>query len=131
MCVYSGPTKAFDGFTILRLNADMSDPALKRVDELTRGLGGTWSAPSMWCSENHDSIAMVPDLEAHGIRVLLNERVAIARDETSINLAGVDDAHFYRADNIEQAAAEIPEGSVKILLSHTPEIYRQAAHVDA
>ena len=46
----------------------------------------------------------------------------------SIYLAGVDDAHFFRADNIEKAAAEIPQGCVSVLLSHTPEIYRQAAH---
>ena len=77
---------------------------------------------------NHDSITMVPDLEALGIRVLLNECVAINRGQASIYLAGVDDAHFYRADNIEKAAAGIPQGCVSVLLSHTPEIYSQAAH---
>jgi predicted MPP superfamily phosphohydrolase len=77
---------------------------------------------------NHDSIAMVPDLETLGINFLLNESVAITRGTDSIYLAGVDDAHFYRADNIEKAAANIPEQCVSILLSHTPEIYRQAAH---
>ena len=77
---------------------------------------------------NHDSIVMVPDLEALGIRMLLNECVAIDRGRASIYLAGVDDAHFYRADNIEKAAADIPHGTVSVLLSHTPEIYRQAAH---
>ena len=46
----------------------------------------------------------------------------------SIWLAGVDDAHFFRADNMEKAAADIPQGGVSVLLSHTPEIYRQAAH---
>ena len=51
---------------------------------------------------NHDSITMVPDLEALGIRVLLNECVAVDRGRASIYLAGVDDAHFYRADNIEK-----------------------------
>ena len=71
---------------------------------------------------------MVPDLEALGIRMLLNECVAIDRGRASIYLAGVDDAHFYRADNIEKAAADIPHGTVSVLLSHTPEIYRQAAH---
>ena len=70
---------------------------------------------------------MVPDLEALGIRVLLNECVAINRGEASIYLAGVDDAHFYRADDIEKAAAGIPQGCVSVLLSHTPEIYNQAA----
>ena len=77
---------------------------------------------------NHNSIAMVPDLEAMGIRMLLNEWVAIDRGGDSIYLAGVDDAHFFRADNIEKAAADIPRGCVSVLLSHTPEIYRQAAH---
>jgi predicted MPP superfamily phosphohydrolase len=60
--------------------------------------------------------------------VLLNESVAIDRDNSSIYLVGVDDAHFYRADNIEKAAAAVPHDCVSVLLSHTPEIYRQAAH---
>jgi hypothetical protein len=139
------------------LHADMSGPAMQRVAELARGLdydlcvltgdyrGRTYGDCGPCLEEvarlrealrgdiyavlgNHDSIAMVPDLEALGIRVLLNEHVAIERGSASISLAGVDDAHFYRADNIEKAAADIPHGSVSILLSHTPEIYRQAAH---
>ena len=47
--------------------------------------------------------------------------------EQCIYLAGVDDAHFYRADNIEKAVTGIPSHEFSILLSHTPEIYRQAA----
>jgi hypothetical protein len=43
-------------------------------------------------------------------------------------LAGIDDAHYYRVDNIEKAASEIPDDGFSVLLSHTPEIYRQAAH---
>ena len=77
---------------------------------------------------NHDTIRMVPGLEAMGIRMLLNECEPIARDDQRIFLAGVDDAHFYRMDNIEKAVAKVPEGGFSILLSHTPEIYRQAAH---
>ena len=77
---------------------------------------------------NHDTIQMVPGLEAMGIRMLLNECEVIARDGQRIFLAGVDDAHFYRMDNIEKAVLPIPEGAFSILLSHTPEIYRQAAH---
>ena len=77
---------------------------------------------------NHDTIQMVPAMEAMGIRVLLNEFEAIARGSQRIYLAGIDDAHFYRVDNIEKAAAQIPKDAFSILLSHTPEIYRQAAH---
>ena len=79
---------------------------------------------------NHDSIQMVPAMEAMGIRMLLNECEAIARGDQRIYLAGIDDAHFYRVDNIEKAALPIPDGAFSILLSHTPEVYRQAAHAN-
>jgi predicted MPP superfamily phosphohydrolase len=79
---------------------------------------------------NHDSIRMVPALEAMGIRMLLNETERLVRGTQRIHLAGIDDAHYYRVDNIEKAAVQIPDGEFSILLSHTPEIYRQAAHAD-
>ena len=79
---------------------------------------------------NHDTIQMVPGLEAMGIRVLLNECEAIVRKDQRIYLAGIDDAHFFRVDNIEKAALSIPRGEFSILLSHTPEVYRQAAHAN-
>lgn len=77
---------------------------------------------------NYDTIQMVPGLEGMGIRMLLNECEAISRDDQCIYLAGIDDAHYYQVDNIEKAASEIPHDGFSILLSHTPEIYRQAAH---
>ena len=76
---------------------------------------------------NHDTIRMVPGLEGLGIRMLLNESETISRGNERIHLAGIDDAHFFRVDNIEKAVETIPEGEFSILLSHTPEIYRQAA----
>ena len=53
---------------------------------------------------------------------------ARVRGDQRIYLAGIDDAHYFRVDNIEKAASEIPDNGFSILLSHTPEIYRQAAH---
>ncbi len=79
---------------------------------------------------NHDSILMLPGLERLGIRILLNESETIERGGQRLHLVGIDDAHFYRADNIEKAVARIPHDEFSILLSHTPEIYRQAAHAD-
>jgi predicted MPP superfamily phosphohydrolase len=79
---------------------------------------------------NHDSIRMVPALEAMGIRMLLNETELLVRGDQRIHLAGIDDAHYYRVDNIEKTALQIPDDEFSILLSHTPEIYRQAAHAD-
>jgi uncharacterized protein len=77
---------------------------------------------------NHDTIRMVPGLEDIGIKMLLNECEVISHADDRIYLAGIDDAHFFRVDNIEKAASTIPGGAFSILLSHTPEIYRQAAH---
>jgi uncharacterized protein len=77
---------------------------------------------------NHDTIRMVPGLESMGIRMLLNETEQLVREGEHIHLAGIDDAHFFRVDNIGKVGSEISDGTFSILLSHTPEIYRQAAH---
>ena len=77
---------------------------------------------------NHDTIRMVPGLEEMGIRILLNECVSVSRGCESIYLAGIDDAHYYRVDNIEKAASNIPPDSFSILCPTPPEVYRQAAH---
>jgi predicted MPP superfamily phosphohydrolase len=77
---------------------------------------------------NHDTILMVPDLERMGISMLMNEHVVIERADSKIFLAGIDDAHFYRMDNIEKAVADMPHDAFSILLSHTPETYKHASH---
>jgi predicted MPP superfamily phosphohydrolase len=87
-------------------------------------------APVYGVLGNHDTIRMVPSLEEMGIRMLLNESETIQRSDQRIHLAGIDDAHYYRADNIEKAGSHIPHDEFSVLLSHTPEIYRQAAHAD-
>ena len=77
---------------------------------------------------NHDTIRMASGLEALGVQMLLNEAVASERDGATFWLAGIDDAHYFRADNLEKATDPIPEEAVSILLSHSPEVYRQAAY---
>ena len=77
---------------------------------------------------NHDSLRMVPPMEDLGIQVLLNEQKVLERQGARLHVAGIDDPHYYRADNLEKAAAGIPAGVTSILLAHSPEIFRQAAH---
>lgn len=79
---------------------------------------------------NHDSIRMLPELESMGVTMLMNEVVVLEKDGAQIFLAGVDDPHYFRVDNLDKAARDIPANAVSLLLSHTPEIYRQAAHAD-
>ena len=71
-------------------------------------LCSTLKKPIFGVLGNHDTIRMVPQLEDMGIQMLLNENHAIERDHQRIYLAGIDDAHFYRVDNIEKAATGIP-----------------------
>jgi uncharacterized protein len=77
---------------------------------------------------NHDTIRLVPGMEARGYTLLLNECVRIERGSVAIYLAGIEDAHFYRLEDFHRAAHSIPSQAVSILLSHTPEAYRHAAH---
>ena len=79
---------------------------------------------------NHDTVCMVPGMESMDIRLLLNEQVTLQRGGDTIYLVGIDDPHYYRADNLEKAAENIPEDAVSILLAHSPEIYQHAAHAD-
>lgn len=79
---------------------------------------------------NHDTIRMLPALEDMGVRMLLNECETIFRGSDRIHVSGIDDAHFYRADNLERARSDIPNHEFSMLLSHTPEIYQQAAHAE-
>lgn len=76
---------------------------------------------------NHDTIRMVPGFEALNMRVLLNESVTLDHRSAVLHLAGIDDAHHYRLHDLEKARRGIPVGVPSILLSHTPEAYRQAA----
>lgn len=102
-------------------------------DEMMEGLAKLREAidsPVYAVLGNHDSILMVPAMEEIGIRVLVNECELLERDGQRLFLAGIDDAHFFRVDNIEKVAEEVPDGDFAILLSHTPEVYRQAAHAD-
>lgn len=141
------------------LHADMNEGAMRRLIELVRDLrydicvltgdyrGKTFGpfaatlatvsriraclhAPVYGVLGNHDTIRMVPGLEAMGIRMLVNECETIVRGDQRIYLVGIDDAHYYGTHNIEKAASSIPDDGFSVLLSHTPEVYRLAAHAD-
>ncbi len=149
----------FSILQISDMHADISQDAMQRVIELLPGLqydlcvltgdfrGKTFGpfartiegvarvrahlqGPVYGVLGNHDTICMVPALEGMGIHMLLNECAVIDRGEARLYLAGIDDAHFFRVDNIEKAGDKIPQGACAVLLSHTPEVYRQAAHAE-
>jgi len=76
---------------------------------------------------NHDSLRMVPVIERMGITLLINEKIILHRQQSSLALIGVDDPHYFRCDDLARAASGIPAGMTKVLLAHSPEIWQQAA----
>lgn len=92
-----------------------------------RRLRGSLSGTVLAVLGNHDSVAMVPELEDMGIRLLMNESVSIERAGQHLYLAGIDDAHFFGVGDIGKALAGVPEEVPAILISHTPEVYHDAA----
>jgi uncharacterized protein len=118
-------------YDICVLTGDFRGKAFGPFDEALRGMAGVRSRLGeavYGVLGNHDTVRMLPGLEAMGIRMLLNESETIVRGKQRLHLAGVDDAHQYMAANLEKASAGIPGGEFSILLSHTPEIYKQAAY---
>ncbi len=76
---------------------------------------------------NHDTLAIAETIEAVGLRVLLNEGVAVGVNGAVLWLAGVDDPHFYRMDDLDAALRGAPPHAFPILLAHTPECAEEAA----
>jgi predicted MPP superfamily phosphohydrolase len=75
---------------------------------------------------NHDSVAMVPALEALGIRVLSNQTVSVARGGAVLHLTGIDDVHYFYTPDAAEALSRAPDG-FRLALVHSPEMVRPAA----
>lgn len=75
---------------------------------------------------NHDVSEIAFALNDLGIRMLVNESVEIRRGNESIWIAGIDDPFDYKCDDLPRALANVPPRAFKVLLAHTPELYRQA-----
>ncbi len=75
---------------------------------------------------NHDKYRMGELLQECGVEMLINENVCIERNGDSMYVVGLDDCHYYGADDIKSAEAGVTDGVFKIMISHSPEMYHQA-----
>jgi len=75
---------------------------------------------------NHDSIRLLPAMEAMGFRLLMNENVCLSRANEQLCVAGVDDPHHFKTHDLEKAYSGIPRDTIRILLCHSPELWRAA-----
>ena len=74
---------------------------------------------------NHDKYFIGEELERYGAKVLLNENAEIAKGNESIFLSGVDDLRYFKSDDVNEALEGTNYNDFKILLSHSPEIYKK------
>ena len=75
---------------------------------------------------NHDIYAMAETLTRYGVEMLINENICLEKNSEKIYLAGMDDCHYYGADDFELTDADIPDSAFKIMICHSPEQYIQA-----
>jgi len=75
---------------------------------------------------NHDTYSYGELLEQCGVEVLVNEHTEIQRGGEKIAVIGVDDCHYYQCDDVELATEGVDGGVFKILVSHSPEVYKRA-----
>ena len=84
-------------------------------------------APCYAVLGNHDFIGKVPLLEAAGIQFLLNESITLKRGGSELHFAGIDDPNYYQTHDFERALVGIPKDGCKVLFSHAPQTYLEAA----
>lgn len=76
---------------------------------------------------NHDYAPLVDVLNDCGVALLLNENTAIWRNGQTLRLVGVDDCHYFKSDDLDAAMQNIDSNEFAVLLSHSPELYANAA----
>lgn len=96
---------------------------------LTLGLVPALGPQPLAILGNHDYLENVPALEAGGLRVLLNENVALERAGSRLWICGVDDPRYLGAPDLVVASAGIPPDECRVLLAHSPEPAAEAARL--
>ena len=104
------------------------DTPAERVLESMRELCGSvqCEGPVYACLGNNDPADFVENSKSINIKWLVNQGQAISVRDDTIWIAGVDDPHKYRCDDIASAMNGTPDDALRVLLAHTPEIDRQA-----
>lgn len=90
---------------------------LRRIVNVFRSRHGT-----VGILGNNDVGTMLEPLGQLGVRMLVNEGFAIAKDDAAIWLAGVDDPHSFGCASIPAALDGVPGHAFRVLLAHSPEL---------
>ena len=106
------------------VNTDSSE-ALGLMQQVSRVFAGCGDVVGVL--GNHDRYHMAQCLEAEGVKMLINEHICLEKGGDRLFITGLDDNHYYQADDIHLADDGIPSGACKCMVCHSPEKYREAA----
>lgn len=117
LCVLTGDYR-FD----VRGTCDEVYPRMRRILDAVRSRHGI-----LGILGNHDCADIALELEGMGVRMLINEAAPVGSSGNPLWVVGVDDPHFFGCDDLQQAAKDVPKEGFKLLLAHTPEMFREAS----
>ena len=103
----------------------ITDTAIERAEHIARTLGE--KSPVYAIFGNHDYSPLASVYARCGVRLLLNENATLERDGRTLRLIGVDDCHYFKAHDLELAMQGTNGDEFMVLLSHSPELYADAA----
>jgi predicted MPP superfamily phosphohydrolase len=83
-------------------------------------------APIYGVLGNHDRHDLPPEMEQHGVEMLINRHVVLERGGDRLILVGLDDIHAFYSEAAPAALRQLPEG-FRIAVIHSPEFAEQAA----
>jgi predicted MPP superfamily phosphohydrolase len=76
---------------------------------------------------NHDTWETGEFLAQLGVNMLTNEHLLVQRAEAALAFVMLEDAHYFDAADFDLAEQGLNAAVCKILISHSPELYSQAA----
>ncbi len=117
VCIFTGDYRFEDWGDCQRVY-----PRMQKIVRSIRTKYGTYGILG-----NHDAAEIAFALEEFGVRMLVNEAAGIEKANGTLWLLGVDDIFDYGCDDLPAALAGVPPAAFKILLSHSPELYREAS----
>ena len=119
---------------IIALTGDFVSTSLDEIAPCVDTLAGLKARYGIFaCMGNHDVYARADGeltrlLSQRGVRVLRNDAASLEIGNTTLNILGIDDLRWGRP-NLSRALdiAQRTPGEVRVLLSHRPEVFPEAA----
>jgi hypothetical protein len=116
MCILGGDfrMKTYGSFEAALHQMSILLPEIRAADGILGVLG------------NHDCPEMVGFLKEFGVVFLVNDSMPVERSGQCIWIVGADDCHYFKAQDLESAYAQLPLQPFSILVSHSNEVYAEA-----